>query len=126
MTDLEALKAAALAATPGERKFEPHPYGYGYSVLWVPETRAEILVTGGTNDGDNPITWMGEELTDGDRDFIEAANPAAILALIEMYEEAKADADRFRWCFEQTWGVLGKTLDERRDAIDAAMKEQGA
>lgn len=87
---LAALKAAALAATPGARKFEPHPYGYGYSVLWVPETRAEILVTGGTNDGDNPITWMGEELTDGDRQFLEATDPALVLDLIARLEAAEA------------------------------------
>lgn len=46
---------------------------YGYSVLWNPETRDEILATGGINDGDSPITWMGEELTDANRRLIEAA-----------------------------------------------------
>lgn len=46
---------------------------YGYSVLWNPETRDEILVTGGINDGDSPITWMGEELTDANRYLIESA-----------------------------------------------------
>lgn len=46
---------------------------YGYSALWNPETRHEVLVTGGINDGDDPITWMGEELTDGDKSLIASA-----------------------------------------------------
>lgn len=55
---------------------------YGYSVLWNPESRDEILVTGGINDGDSPITWMGEELRDANRSLIEAAP--------DLYESLKA------------------------------------
>lgn len=94
--DLSRLERLAREAAPGQRKFEPHPYGYGYSVLWVPETRAEILVTGGRNDGDDPITWMGEELSDADREFIEAANPAAVLALFTMWQAAEAKLQAIR------------------------------
>lgn len=45
---------------------------YGYSALVGPNN-AEVLVPGGINDGDTPITWMGEELSDEDRSLIEAA-----------------------------------------------------
>ena len=74
-----------------------------------------------------------------DADFVETVNPAAILALIEMYEEAKADAARLDWILrrvfynqvtEDTWAAhvhwhstVGDMCD--RDAIDAAMKGDG-
>ena len=66
---------------------------YGYSALWNPETRQEVLVTGGINDGDDPITWMGEELTDGDKGLIAAApeileeleNANALIAILRSF-----------------------------------------
>lgn len=65
--------------TPGPWKFETSNW-YGYSTLWNPETRQEVLVTGGRNDGDDPITWMGEDLSNADRAVIEAA-PDLLAAL---------------------------------------------
>lgn len=56
---------------------------WGYSALWNPETRQEVLVPGGRNDGDTPETWMGEELTDADKTLIAAA-PALYDALIAL------------------------------------------
>ena len=46
---------------------------YGYTALWNPETREEVLTPDGFNDGDRPITWMGEELTVEDKALIAAA-----------------------------------------------------
>ncbi len=48
-------------------------YEYGYSVLWNPNTGEEILVADGVNDGDSPIVWMGEQLSEADRNLIKAA-----------------------------------------------------
>ncbi|MBL4766313.1 MAG: hypothetical protein JKY94_01070 [Rhodobacteraceae bacterium] len=58
--------------TPGPWEFLPSDH-YGYAALWNPETREEILVTGGLNDGDEPITWMGEELSEANARLIAAA-----------------------------------------------------
>lgn len=57
--------------TPAPWEFVPSPE-YGFSTLWNPETREEVLVTGGVNDGDEPITWMGEELSEANKRLIEA------------------------------------------------------
>lgn len=62
-------------ATPGP--WEWVSFNDGYSALWNPETREEVLVTGGLNDGDEPITWMGEELTDENKARIAAAPETA-------------------------------------------------
>ena len=61
-----------MAHTPGPWEFIPSSY-YGYSTLWNPQTRQEIITTSGQNDGDHPITWMGEELQPADGYLIEAA-----------------------------------------------------
>jgi hypothetical protein len=69
--------------TPGPWRFVESP-AWGYSALFNPETREEVLVTGGQNDGDSPETWMGEELTDANRALIEAA-PDLLAALEELH-----------------------------------------
>ena len=48
-------------------------YEYGFSSLWNPETKEEILHPGGVNDGDAPIVWMGEMLNDADRLLMQAS-----------------------------------------------------
>lgn len=62
----------APAFTPGPWEFVTSEW-YGFSAIWNPDTRQEVLVTGGRNDGDHPITWMGEELSEADRCLISAA-----------------------------------------------------
>lgn len=66
--------------------------GYGYSTLWSAATRREVLVTGGRNDGDSPITWMGEEMTAEDRAFIEAA-PALVRDLLAECERLRQHSE---------------------------------
>lgn len=63
--------------TPAPWRFENHEW-YGKSVLCNPDTSARVLVPGGINDGDSPIVWMGEELSD--------ANARLITASPELYE----------------------------------------
>jgi len=65
--------------TPGPWRWEEG--SWGYSTLFNPRTNQEVLTTGGQNDGDRPITWMGEDMTDADRDLIAAA--PELLAFIE-------------------------------------------
>lgn len=74
----------------GEGEFTQGPWewvagDYGYSVLWNPKTRSEVIATGGFNDGDSPITWMGEDMRDGDKTLIAAA-PDLYNALWEAVE----------------------------------------
>ena len=71
--------------TPGPWTFVPSP-AWGYSALWNPETRDEVLVPGGQNDEERPETWMGEELKDADRSLIEAA-PDLLEALRDMVSD---------------------------------------
>ncbi len=61
-----------MSHTAGPWEWIESPEGYGYSAL-VGADNAEVLVPGGINDGDCPITWMGEEMTDDDKDLIAEA-----------------------------------------------------
>ncbi len=70
--------------TPGPWEWEASGH-YGYSVLWNPEKREEVINTGGINDGDTPITWMGEEMTEQNKNLIAAA-PDMYDALWEAIE----------------------------------------
>lgn len=58
--------------TPGPWEWVDSP-AWGYSTLWNPETRQEVLVPGGRNEADSPEVWMGEEMTDADKALISAA-----------------------------------------------------
>lgn len=72
-----------------------------------------------------------------DDNFVAAANPATILALLDELEAAQKDARRMEW-MESAWGgytgkdggfflscYMPKDLETLREMIDAAMKEQG-
>lgn len=58
--------------TPGPWEWVDSP-AWGYSSLWNPETRQEVLSPGGRNDADSPEVWMGEEMSTADRNLIRAA-----------------------------------------------------
>src|SRR5258708_3707050 len=74
------------ARPPGPWEVELHR-DYGDSTLWKPETRPGVLTVGGRNDGDDPVVWMGEELTDADRRMIEGA--PALFAALENIMDAR-------------------------------------
>ena len=78
----EIRNQPAPAYTPGPWEFSLSGH-YGYSTLWNPATRKEVLTTGGFNDGDYPIVWMGEEASEADLALICAA-PDLLAALIGM------------------------------------------
>ena len=48
-------------------------YEYGFSVLWNPDTKEEIVDVSGVNEGDYPLVWMGEQLNDADRLLMQAS-----------------------------------------------------
>ncbi len=58
----------------------------GYSGLWNAQTRQEVFVSGGRNDGDYPITWIGEDMSDADKALISAAPD--LLEALKAYREA--------------------------------------
>lgn len=114
-----------MAHTPGPWEFVEADYGY--STLWNPETRQEILTTSGRNEGDHPRVWMGEELTPDDKALILAA-PTLADALREarttlsvcrtqIMVELNRGVDR--------WEGVPEKLKERLDRIDAALKAAG-
>ena len=78
----ESRNQPAPAYTPGPWEFSLSGH-YGYSTLWNPATRKEVLTTGGFNDGDYPIVWMGEEASEADLALICAA-PDLLEALIRL------------------------------------------
>jgi hypothetical protein len=67
--------------TPGPWEWVAHGE-YGYSAL-TNSVNSEVLATGGFNDGDYPVTWMGEEMSDADARLIAAA-PELLEALVEL------------------------------------------
>ncbi len=90
-----------MSHTAGPWEWIDSPEGYGYSAL-VGAENAEVLVPGGINDGDCPITWMGEESTEDDRALIASApNLLATCERVVAWLERNADkherhADQYR------------------------------
>ncbi len=78
--------------TPGPWEWSNSSY-YGFTSLWNPQTRQEVLVPGGRNDGDDPIVWMGEEMSDADRALIAAAPDLleALKGLLHAYSMGPLD-----------------------------------
>lgn len=64
---------------------------YGFSCL-IDENGDDILVPDGQNDGDLPICWMGEDMSDHVRRLIEMSPD--LLALCRRAEELSGDAAR--------------------------------
>jgi hypothetical protein len=115
--DTDKLKALALAATPGKWQS-----GYGNGVLGG---RAASAVSWDLTDvrsmpvikGEEVIAWLACYQPDdvelralsADADYIAAACPATVLALIAEVERLRADAERYRW-------LRDKANDERSRA----------
>ena len=78
-----------------ETKFTPGPWEwrksawFGYSALINPSLNCDVLLAGGENDGDSPITWLGEEMSQCDAHLIAAA-PDLYEALEKALAELKA------------------------------------
>ncbi|MDX5592533.1 hypothetical protein [Pseudovibrio sp. SPO723] len=69
--------------TPGPWQWvEEIDYGYGYTTLEGPDGQ-EVLTTGGINDGDEPITYMGDDSKPADLALIAAA--PEMLELLEDF-----------------------------------------
>jgi hypothetical protein len=94
MLDLDSLEAKAKAATPG-------PWRYGYE----PGFCGELIDPTG-----EMIASFADEPAARDAEFIAAANPAAILALIRELREARANESRF-WI-----GFAEKAVAAEREA----------
>tara|TARA_R110000822_G_scaffold296527_1_gene418966 strand:+ start:360 stop:701 length:342 start_codon:yes stop_codon:yes gene_type:complete len=91
---------------------------YGYTALINPDTGVEVLTTGGINDGDDPITWMGEEMTDDDLALIAAAPDLLEVAQIVVdttKASRKLNAPQLRVALAMLEGV----------ALDAITKAEG-
>lgn len=131
MIDIENLKAAAQAATPGPWWSGECVPADGHALAWLGQSFVDC--EGGQRNYVAPSR---------DADFIATANPSAILELIERLEKAEKDAARLDFITANThpgdgWVcrpslagsvclmvcLSGKT--SIRDAIDAAIQEQG-
>lgn len=93
--------------TPGPWVWQPSDE-YGYSALWNPDTRTEVVTTSGRNDGDNPITWMGEEMSEADALLIAAA-PDLLAALRAMILN---DSHKYRDCYKAACAAVAKATGE--------------
>jgi hypothetical protein len=109
MVDLEELKRLAQAATGG---------------TWIEDGKI-IIAT----DVDEVVGRLAATIREEDADFIAAANPAAMLELIQRLEAAEKDAARYRWLRDDNayWpeeqGITGgMDLDASIDEAIAAAK----
>jgi len=124
-TDLSRLETLAREATPGDWYVDPVRYPH----------------TVGDPDGHRIVETYGKNRA-ANAAYIAAANPAAVLALIERVRELEADAARFRhiiagaehfpdpeprpgspisWGWSIQWGCWTHQGADIRDAIDATM-----
>ncbi|WP_102867926.1 hypothetical protein [Pseudovibrio exalbescens] len=84
--------------TPGPWQWvEEIDYGYGYTTLEGPDGQ-EVLTTGGINDGDEPITYMGDSSKPADLALIAAA-PEMLAALKEIFAAVEDAAGHPDHCF---------------------------
>jgi hypothetical protein len=83
MTRIQALKNAAMAATQGEWKFGPHPDGLYYNNGALLGDGKVILHFGDT---ERYHPSAGEGPSFNNQQYIEALQPATILALLELVE----------------------------------------
>ena len=94
MSDYAELKRLAEAATPGEWKRDTRKFGgviYGGPIQhWVNGSgQSQVAMTTGAD-------WMRPGETEGNADFIAAANPAVVLALIAERDKLKAENEALR------------------------------
>lgn len=118
MSDYSELKLLAEAATQGPWNHYQHGVIKGGPVVQFANGSAQqqIIMTTGAE-------WMRDGEQYDNADFIAAANPAAVLALIAEVEALRKDAERYRWLRQYTvksLAVSGALASLDRD-IDAAM-----
>lgn len=92
--DQEKMREAAKAATPGPWRECGHDRG-GCPCAMIWATESDELVA---------VAWKGDDMVPApavapnvNAAHIAAANPAAILALLDQVEALQADSDRWHW-----------------------------
>ena len=134
--DLKELERLARAATPG-----PWTYDGDTWELSAPSRKGKVEIATIETGWTEPM----ESEQQANIAYILAANPAAILSLIAELEQAKKDAERYRWLRKahhdddsaigvtrecmNGWGrVVGKSLrnSDLDKAIDAAIAKEAA
>lgn len=115
MTDIDKLKALALAATPGEWKVE-RLQGGGHHNVGI---RVRGPIVSGFAAALN-TRWANEAQAaeqEANAAYIAAACPATVLELIAEVERLRADAKRYRWLMENK--VRMRTADSYGPACPA-------
>lgn len=129
MTDLNKLRELAEVATQGPWYCDECDPADGHALAWIGKWFIETA---------HRMPYADQQ---ADASFIAAANPAAIIALLDRLEAAERDAKRFDWLLTNAHlgiGRLGMDWEltvpdvpipapenpEIRQWIDAAMKEQ--
>lgn len=112
--NIEALKAATLAATPGEWKagnaYEK-PFIPAYQIITDSEDGPYVILEGNKN-----------FLEDAEKNvaYVAAANPAAVLALIERLERTERNRDMWKAQCERQAEALEKQARAAKTGMDAA------
>jgi len=107
----EIRNQPAPAYTPGPWEFSLSGH-YGYSTLWNPATRKEVLTTGGFNDGDYPLVWVGVEAYE--------AGLALICAAPDLLEALRPFADMDFLIVGGGSEAVIAMCDRARDALNKA------
>lgn len=110
--DIEALKAVALAATPGPWDyFFKHKYNEHHVSLPIEGSGMRRALFQSGCKTDRPVE---------DAQFIAAANPAAVLALIERLERTERNRDMWKAQCERQAEALEKQARAAKTGMDAA------
>lgn len=110
---LDELERLARAATPGPWEYEDMSQSvYGNSVGGCRLEMSMHLVADIRGWGHYRYLPNGQEIQDATGNFIAAANPAAILALIERVRTQDAEIARLREAMQKAYGYLWHANNE--------------
>lgn len=107
--DIAALRKAAQEATPGPWERSARPSGPFWHISSDYTVGGERCVSGkqavaAVHATNKRVTPVYAAMFEANARHIAAANPAAILALLDRLEQAEKDAARYRWLRNEAWG----------------------
>ena len=123
MIDTTKLRELAMAATTGEWLVERYGTGMHEIYINISESETETVI-GIPPDGSSvPL------ICSADAEYIAAANPATVLALLDEIDRLRADKDHVTSMFESTQKQLNKAIeiiDKQRVLVDRLLRVEAA